>query len=197
MPNQNLNLGCRCADAFHVWIAQVLEALGDCYLLYWRVPVDDSHHWLFAMSFKQSGPIPEEYRRRRSWDLMTPNYHFTRNQGNRYLQDREEQRTSTFTGLGSVFVVQDALANESQRPIQDRTKETLGIEDMLIVAGRQLLLAAIGAVARGEDAPGVIRDPAVNAVDPIFLKRNQSPSPADLDEIRAESQGRWVAAAAR
>src|SRR5581483_6042890 len=108
------------------------QAVGDGYMLYWRVPIDDAHHWLFLMSFKRSGPIPEAYRESRTAKIMTADYHFIRNQRNRYLQDREEQRTSTFTGMGSVFVAQDALANETQGPIQDRTKEMLGVPDMSI-----------------------------------------------------------------
>jgi len=172
------------------------QARGDGYLLYWRVPIDDTHHWLFALSFKRSGPIPEEYRYARTWAMMTPDYHFIRNQRNRYLQDREEQRTSTYTGLGSVFVAQDALANETQEPIFDRTKEKLGVEDMLIVAGRKVLLQAIRTVQAGGEPPGRIWDPRVNEVDPIFLKRNAPPSDAELEAIRSDLGGRWVKALA-
>ncbi len=169
------------------------QAAGDGYQLYWRVPIDDMHHWLFSMAFKRSGRISEEHRYNRSWALVTPDYHFIRNQSNRYLQDREEQRTSTFTGSGNVFVVQDALANETQRPIQDRMKELLGAVDMSIVAGRKLLLKAIRAVQRGEDPPGVIRDPRVNEIDPIYLKRNAPPTDAERETALAMS-GRWVKA---
>ena len=173
------------------------QAVGDGYMLYWRVPVDDTHHWLFLLSSKTSGPIPQEYRDRRTSEVMTTDYRFVRNARNRYLQDREEQRTSTFTGMGSVFVAQDTVANESQRPIQDRTKETLGMEDMSIVAGRQALLQAIRDVQEGRDPPGVIRDPRLNAVDPIFFKKNEPPSDVDLESVLAETGGRWVTAVAR
>jgi hypothetical protein len=127
---------------------------------------------------------------------MTPDYRFIRNQGNRYQQDREEQKTSTFTGMGNVFVVQDSLANETQGPIQDRTKELLGVVDMSITAGRRLLLRAIRSGQEGEDPPGVIRDPRVNEVDPIFLKRNAPPSDAELETVVAATGGRWVTALA-
>ncbi len=170
------------------------QAAGDGYQLYWRVPIDDTNHWLFAMSFKRSGPISEEHRYNRSWALMTKDYHFIRNQRNRYLQDREEQQTSTFTGMGNVFVVQDALANETQGPIQDRTRELLGVVDMSITAGRRLLIKAIRAVQEGVDPPGVIRDPLVNEVDPIFLKRNAPPSDAEMETVLAATAGRWVKA---
>jgi len=123
---------------------------------------------------------------------MTPDYHFIRNPSNRYLQDREEQRTATFTGMGSVFIVQDAAANETQGPIQDRTKERLGAADMSIVAGRKLLLRAIRAAQEGREPPGVIRDPLINASDPIFLKRNVAPTAETWEAILLETGGRWV-----
>ena len=168
------------------------QAAGDGYLVYWRVPIDDTHNWLFALSFKRSGPIPEDHRYKRSWAMMTPDYHFIRNQSNRYLQDREEQKTSTFTGMGSVFVVQDAMANETQGPIQDRTKETLGVADMSIAAWRRMLLRAIRTVEEGGTPPGQIRDPRVNEVDPIFLKRNAPPTDEELEGLLRETGGRYV-----
>lgn len=168
------------------------QAAGDGYQLYWRVPSDDTHHWLFALAFKRSGPIPEEHRHARSWALMTPDYRFIRNKSNRYLQDRDEQRVGTFSGMGSVFIVQDAAANESQGPIQDRTREKLGAEDMSIVAGRRMLLQAILSVQEGGEPPGVIRDPRVNAVDPILLKRNAPPSDTDLEAAVSGKGGGWL-----
>lgn len=69
--------------------------------------------------------------------------------------------------------------------------------DMSIVAARQLLLQAIQAVQDGREPPGVIRDPRVNRVDPIFFKSNAPPSDADLEHVLAETAGRWVKALAR
>ncbi len=168
-----------------------LQAFGDGYQIYWPVPIDDTHNWFFVISFKRSGPIPEEHRHARSWALMTPNYHFRANAGNRYLQDREEQQTSTFTGMGATFIVQDLMANESQGQIQDRTKEMTGVPDMPIVAWRRMLLRAVRTVQEGGEAPGRITDPRVNDVDPIFLKRNAPPSDGDLEALRADTDQRW------
>jgi hypothetical protein len=123
--------------------------------------------------------------------MMTPDYHFIRNASNRYLQDREEQRTSTFTGMGPTFIVQDAMANETQGPIHDRTKEMLGTADMAIAGWRRMLLRAIRTVQDGGEPPGRITDRRVNAVDPLFLKRNTPPSEGDLEEILSETGGRW------
>jgi phenylpropionate dioxygenase-like ring-hydroxylating dioxygenase large terminal subunit len=168
------------------------QSAGDGYLIYWRVPIDDTHNWLFALSYKRSGPMSEEHKYQRSWAMMTPDYHFIRNQSNRYRQDREEQKTSTFTGMGAVFVVQDAMANETQGPIQDRTREMLGVADMSIAAWRRMLLRAARTVQDGGEPPGQIRDPRINEVDPIFLKRNAAPTDAELEGILEETGRRWV-----
>ncbi len=168
------------------------QAPGNGYMIFWRVPIDDTHHWLYILAFKRNGPIPEEHRYARSWALMTSDYHFIGNQRNRYLQDREEQRAATFTGIGTLFATQDAMANETQGPIQDRTKEMLGVADMSITAWRRMLIRAIQTVQEGGDPPGAIRDPRVNEVDPMFLKRNAPPTDEELQTNLTETAGRWI-----
>jgi phthalate 4,5-dioxygenase oxygenase subunit len=163
---------------------------GNGYMIYWRVPIDDTHHWQFALTFRRAGTMSEGYKETRG--MMTADYHFIRNKRNRYLQDREEQGTMTFTGIGSEYPPQDAMANETQGPIQDRTRELLGVADMSIAAWRRMLLRAIRAVEEGREPLGVIRDPRVNEVDPLFLKRNVPPTEADLDAILEDTGGRWV-----
>ncbi|HEY3118549.1 MAG TPA: Rieske 2Fe-2S domain-containing protein [Chloroflexota bacterium] len=163
---------------------------GNGYMIYWRVPIDDTHHWQFAVTFRREGVMSEGYKQTRG--IMTPDYHFIRNQRNRYLQDREEQRTKTFTGIGYDYPPQDSMANETQGAIQDRTRETLGTGDMAIAAWRRMLLRAVRTIEAGGDPPGQIRDPRVNAVDPLFLKRNEPPTEIELDAILEETGGRWV-----
>jgi nitrite reductase/ring-hydroxylating ferredoxin subunit len=156
------------------------QPYGDGYMLYWRVPIDDIHHWLFILAFKASGPIPAENRRGWTSALVDAEYRPHRNRGNRYLQDREEQRTATFSGLGPEFPASDACVNEGAGPIQDRTKEHLGAADRVIPACRELMLRSIRMVAEGADPPGLIRDPEVNRVDPLWLKKNAPPVAAEL-----------------
>ena len=42
------------------------QTAGDGYQVYWRMPIDDTHHWLFVLSFKRSGPIAPEHRHNQS-----------------------------------------------------------------------------------------------------------------------------------
>ena len=152
------------------------QAYDDGYQLYWRVPINDVSHWLFALAFKRSGPLDKRLMDQRTKEMVTSDYRFIRNKSNRYLQDRQEQRTGTYTGMGSVFVVQDACVNEGAGPIQDRTKEHLGAADQKITASRNMMLRAIRDIQEGGEPPGVIRNPEVNAVDPLYLKENKAPS---------------------
>ena len=71
-----------------------------------------------------------------------------RNSRNDYLIDREPQKTTSFTGIMGVCE-QDAAIQDSQGPIQDRTREHLGPTDVGIVEFRKLLMgAARGAADR-------------------------------------------------
>ena len=67
-----------------------------------------------------------------------------------------------YTGLGLNFRSHDALATETQGPIQDRTRENLVTSDIAILAARKLLLKAIQDVKEGLDAPHVIRESRLN-----------------------------------
>jgi hypothetical protein len=131
---------------------------GDGYLMNWHVPIDDTHHWRYSMSFKRSGPIdPARTVARES--VTDEHYRFYRNKANRYQQDREELKFDTFAGMGPVFVTGDHLVNETAGEIQDRTEEHLAPTDAGIVATRMRLLQAIKDVQEGRDPPNVIRTP--------------------------------------
>ena len=55
-------------------------------------------------------------------------------------------------------------AQVSQRPIARHALENLATSDRGVVMFRRLLSEAIDAMERGEDPPGVIRDPADQVV---------------------------------
>ena len=114
------------------------------------------------MTFSRKAILDGETMRKRYLSEMGPNYQLIRKQDNRYLQNRDEMRSRTFTGLGGVFPVHDGYATESQGPIQDRTQEHLTSTDIAIVAARKLLLNTVKDVQEGREAPHVIRDPKMN-----------------------------------
>ena len=77
-----------------------------------------------------------------------------RNMDNRFLIDREVQRTKTYTGITGLNT-QDRAVQESMGRIADRTLERLGTTDRAIVHARNALLKAIKTVESGGDPPGV------------------------------------------
>jgi phenylpropionate dioxygenase-like ring-hydroxylating dioxygenase large terminal subunit len=87
---------------------------------------------------------------------VDPNNDFRsiRNRRNRYMIDRNVQRTQTYTGITGINT-QDRAVQESMGAIADRSLERLGTTDRAIIAARRFLLQAVDAVAQGNDPPGV------------------------------------------
>ena len=78
-----------------------------------------------------------------------PDYRPRKNKLNNYGYDPEEQRTQTYTGMGTDINVHDQWAVESLGTVQDRTSEHLGTTDKAIIANRKLLLREIDAIKKG------------------------------------------------
>ena len=114
------------------------------------------------MTFSREAPLNREIFQKRYTAEIGPDYRPLRNKTNRYLQDREEMKTRSFTGIGTFFPAHDFYATESQGPIQDRTKEVTVSSDKAIVGTRKLILNAIKDIQEGREALHVIRDPKKN-----------------------------------
>jgi phenylpropionate dioxygenase-like ring-hydroxylating dioxygenase large terminal subunit len=82
---------------------------------------------------------------------------------NDYEINRNLQRTKTYTGIGSVFL-QDQAVTESMGAIQDRTIEHLGTSDGMIIQVRRRLLAAMNALADDGVPPPCVENPGVYKV---------------------------------
>jgi len=84
------------------------------------------------------------------------------NPSNCYKLDRASQKTSSYTGIAGVSE-QDAAIQDSQGPIQDRTREHLGPTDIGIVEFRKLVMGTARALAAGTE-PRATAAPAGYAV---------------------------------
>ena len=120
------------------------------------VPVDDTKCWVYTYSWVPDRPLTNAERAKYATGLslhaeIDENYVPKRNIGNDYMLDRALQKTLSFTGISGVSD-QDAAIQDSQGPIQDRTREHLGPTDVGIVEFRKLLMAAARALQNG-DAP--------------------------------------------
>lgn len=128
------------------------------------VPIDDENCWRYVFDTQPvSNPhnyggaplfdvVP--YDRSGRTDPVRPREYTVEND---FKQDREVQRTSTFTGVAD-FVSQDLMVTEAMGPIIDRTKEHLGTTDKAIIRMRRILLDAARGLAEGKEPPAVSGD---------------------------------------
>jgi hypothetical protein len=117
------------------------------------VPVDNEHSWRFNIFFRRNRPVREDEKR--LGEEIGPDRRKVRNLRNNYLQDREEQRQETFTGMGKNFVIHDSCATESMGPIFDRSREHLGVGDITVIAVRKFLLRSVKEFEEGKEPPHV------------------------------------------
>ena len=151
----------------------------DGYNINWHVPIDDTRHWKWMITFSRGEPIDKESFERKYRAEITSDYRPVRGKNNRYLQDREQMRDRWYSGLGSYFPAHDVWATDSQGPIQDRTREHLGYTDRVIVAARKVMRHAIQAVLEGKEPPHVVRDPRNNSFPEIVVLSEVLPAAED------------------
>ena len=164
------------------------STVGDGYSVHWHVPIDDTHHWKYLFMFSRTKPLSQELREKNRAEL-TPDYRLTRQETNRYRQDRESMKTKSFTGIGFNFQAHDAFATESQGSVQDRTSEHLVSSDKAIVAARKLLLNAIRDVKEGRQPQHVIKDAKANRFSHLVVLSEIVPAASDLKQFVRDRAG--------
>ena len=118
------------------------------------VPIDDESCWIFVYAWHPDRPLPaDELARYQKGGFgqfaeLGPGYLPLRHRGNDYLIDRQEQKTRSFTGVRGI-AEQDAMAQDSQGYIVDRTREKLSPTDVGIVRFRRLMLDALKDLGKG------------------------------------------------
>ncbi|HEY3117250.1 MAG TPA: Rieske 2Fe-2S domain-containing protein [Chloroflexota bacterium] len=156
----------------------------DGYALNWRVPIDDTHHWTYTIGFARTS------RSRRRPSEVDENGRLLRTRANRYLQDRDEQKNDTFTGLGPDFGVHDTCVVETEGEIYDRTSEHAAPTDSGIVALRQFMLRAIRDVQEGRDPPHVLRQPdEQDRLTDVIVGSWAVPAEVRWEEYRVQPDG--------
>jgi phenylpropionate dioxygenase-like ring-hydroxylating dioxygenase large terminal subunit len=134
------------------------------------VPMDDGHTLALTISQGQP-PAPRSAGRQAVSPPETlPNttdwygrFRCVADAGNDYLIDRKAQRTTSYTGIGSIFL-QDQAVTESMGPIYDRTQERLGTSDLMVIRTRKRLIDAARALRDTGQVPPGVNNPGVYAV---------------------------------
>ena len=142
---------------------------GEIYYGQCWVPVDDQSCWIYTYCWQPERPLSNAERTKFDGGFnvhseVDTDYMPLRNKRNDYLIDRKAQKHATFTGITGVSE-QDAAIQDSQGPIQDRTKEHLGPTDIGVVEFRKLIVGAARALSHGEEpkAPSLAKRYAVRS----------------------------------
>ena len=133
------------------------------------VPMDDEHTLAISLGRFPGGSM-KAGRQTVSPVETLPNttdwygrFRAVANARNDYFIDREQQKEDSYTGIGSIFL-QDQAATESMGPLYDRTQERLGSSDVMVIRTRKRLIDAARALRDREQVPPGVDDPGVYAV---------------------------------
>jgi hypothetical protein len=129
------------------------------------------------------GPVDRAFLDRTQVEFTSEDsFERLRSSRNRYGQDRREQRTRTFTGMGRNFQDHDRYAVESQGRILDRTTEHLATTDKGVIAMRRQMLAAIDIVHAGGNPP--LTDSAIaNPCRDMIVRSARVPAGEDPHDV--------------
>ena len=136
----------------------------ETYYGYTWVPIDDVSCWIYVYAWNPERALPEAERARYAkggfgqFAELGPGYVPLRNRSNDYLIDRTEQKLRSFTGVRGI-AEQDAMAQDSQGLIADRTREHLSPTDVGVVRFRRLMLDGVKALREG-NGPAAAQRPA-------------------------------------
>jgi hypothetical protein len=136
----------------------------DGFEVHYYVPASDTLSWRYDLGFARSRPITSVDVHRQG--QIGPDYQKIRNRQNHYLQDRQRQKTESFTGIDD-FLIHDSVATESMGAIYERRREHLGVSDTAVIALRKFLLNAVRDFQDGKEPPHIIRDSAANVLEHI------------------------------
>ncbi len=128
---------------------------GETHYGYTWVPIDDHNCWIYTYAWNPDRPLGDEERQKlRSGHGVVAEvderYIPIRNRSNEYLIDRCNQKHITYTGVRGV-AEQDAMIQDSQGRIADRTQEHLTASDAAIVRFRRTVLTGAKALAQGQE----------------------------------------------
>jgi phenylpropionate dioxygenase-like ring-hydroxylating dioxygenase large terminal subunit len=127
---------------------------GETYYGYTFVPIRDDSCWIYTYAWNPERPIDPAERAKfpGGYNVLADvdeRWVPRRNRDNGYLQDREDQKHRTFTGVRGI-AEQDAMVQESQGGgMADRTREHLTAGDAAIVRFRRIVLGGAKALAGG------------------------------------------------
>jgi phenylpropionate dioxygenase-like ring-hydroxylating dioxygenase large terminal subunit len=126
---------------------------GETYFGFTAVPVTDEATWVFTYAWNPERVIDEAERAKlhNGFGIIAElgtDYMPLKNRSNDFMIDREEQKHRTFTGVKGL-AEQDAMIQQSQGYIADRTRENLTATDAAVVRFRRVVMEGAEQLASG------------------------------------------------
>jgi phenylpropionate dioxygenase-like ring-hydroxylating dioxygenase large terminal subunit len=126
---------------------------GETYFGFTVVPITDKAAWSYTYAWNPERVIGEEERAkfRNGFGVIAEldeNYVPLSNRSNDFRIDRDDQKHRSYTGVRGV-AEQDAMIQQSQGYIVDRTRETLTATDAAVVRFRRTMIDGAQALADG------------------------------------------------
>jgi phthalate 4,5-dioxygenase len=155
------------------WFQMIPAAPGQQVSGHVWIPIDDEHCWAWTMTWHPDRPLSEDELARMLAGTgihatADPKYRPLANKDNDYLQDRQAQRTTSFSGIRGIGE-QDMACQESMGRIYDRTKEHLGSSDTAIISMRRLLLRLVRDFEQGVEPPAAAQPSAYRVRSTMFF----------------------------
>jgi len=134
---------------------------GETHFGYTWVPIDDYNCWIYTYAWNPDRPLTDDERAKFKGGHgviaeVDENYIPIRNRSNEYLIDRKLQKHVNFTGVRGV-AEQDAMIQDSQGRIADRTVEHLSASDAAVVRFRRKVLEGAKALLAGTEPEAPFR----------------------------------------
>ncbi len=134
---------------------------GETYFGFTVVPITDEASWVYTYAWNPERTIDDEERAklRKGHGIMAelgPDYKPLKNRSNDFMIDREDQKHRSFTGVKGL-AEQDAMIQQSQGFIVDRTRENLTATDAAVVRFRRTVMNAAQALAEGLEPDARLR----------------------------------------
>lgn len=153
----------------------------------WHVPIDDVTCYWYAVFVSFGEPVDAATMwAQRAAQVELPGYRPRTGAADGWGYDPDEQRTRTYTGMGSDINVHDQYAVESPGPILDRSREHLSPADVGVRTHRRLFLAALRSPGPdtliGLDDPASLAGPA--AIDAVTTGHDLDGAWRELESAR-------------
>lgn len=139
------------------------------YSVHWHVPIDDLTHWRFDFYYQAGTPLDKEMLIKAKDAEIGPDHRMRRSRANRYLQNRKEMKTFSYSGMGTYFSAHDQFAIETPGQMHDRQREHLATSDVGVALMRRILLAGIDDIEGSKTPPMVLREEKDNVFNDIIV----------------------------